>query len=200
MYNKVYLECSDCPIKKNTYFFLPGDVSISSARIKQSDGRGLFEIFEGVKDLGSSLGNLVGSESNETIGFDIAEVVADSVSLIGTSVGSESTENIGIVGKLVGKLIENTAFSAQSYNSSFKLRRIPIYRLIYTVQNEQIMLAEPGVEPIQMKQSEFLDAKHIRLVFFVCHKTSDVISDVDSKLISFLLFLRGKAIYVSNFY
>jgi len=141
--------------------FPSGDVSISSARIKQSDGRGLFEIFEGVKDLGSSLGNLVGSESNETIGFDIAEVVADSVSLIGTSVGSESTENIGIVGKLVGKLIENTAFSGQSYNSSFKLRRIPIYRLIYTVQNEQIMLAEPGVEPIQMKQSEFLDAKHI---------------------------------------
>ena len=153
-------------------------MSFSNAKIKRSDGRGLFEIFEGVKDLGSSLGNLVGSESNETIGFDIAEVVADSVSLIGTSVGSESTENIGIVGKLVGKLIENTAFSAQSYNSSFKLRRIPIYRLIYTVQNEQIMLAEPGVEPIQMKQSEFLDAKHIRPVLFVCHKTSDMIFDL----------------------
>ena len=153
--------------KKKICFCLSGDVSISSARIKRSDGRGFFDnIWEGVTNIGSSIGNLVGSDSNETIGFDITDIVADSVSLIGTSVGSESTENIGIVGKLVGKLIENTAWSAQSYNSSFKWRRIPIYRLIYTVQNEQIMLAEPGVEPIQMKQSEFLDAKHIRLVFF----------------------------------
>ena len=130
-------------------------MSISSARIKRSD-------------------------SWWSTGFDIVGIVTDSVSEIGTALGSESTENIGIVGKLVGKLIENTAFSAQSYNSSFKLRRIPIYGLIYKVQNEQIMLAEPGVEPIQMKRSDFLDAKHIRLVFFVCHKTSDVISDVDS--------------------
>ena len=165
------LECSDCPIKKNICFCLSDDVSISSARKKRSDGFNFW-------DWGTGL---------------VETVVAPLVE-------SETTENLAIVGKLVGKLIENTAFSAQSYNSSFKLRRIPIYRLIYTVQNEQIMLAEPGVEPIQMKQSEFLDAKHIRLVFFVCHKTSDMISDVDSKLISFLLFLRGKAIYVSNFY
>ena len=67
---------------------------------------------------------------------------------------------------LVGKLIVNTAFNAQSYDSSFKLRRLKIYQLIYRVQNEQIMLDEQGVEPIQMKRSEFLDAKHIRLVFF----------------------------------
>ena len=96
----------------------------------------------------------------------VAKPIGDTVETLGSLVGSEFTENIGIVVNLVGKLIENTAFSAQSYDSSFKLRRLSIYRLIYKVQNEQIMLAEPGVEPIQMKQSEFLDAKHIRLVFF----------------------------------
>ena len=56
------------------------------------------------------------------------------------------------------------------------MKRILIYGLIYTVQNEQNMLDQPGVEPIKMKQSEFLDAKHIRPVLFVCHKTSDMIS------------------------
>ena len=122
------------------------------------------------------------------IGFDIWGFGADLVSAIGTSVGSETTENIGIVVKLVGKLIENTAFNAQSSDSAFKLRRVPIYGLIYTVQNEQNMLAEPGVEPIKMKRSEFLNAKHIRLVLFVCHKTSEVISDVHSYLICFVVF------------
>ena len=131
------LECSDCPIKKNICFCLSDDVSISSARKKRSDG---FDIWDWTTGL-------------------VETVVAPLVE-------SESTENLAIVGKLVGKLIENTAFSAQSYNSSFKLRRVPIYGLIYTVQNEQIMLDEQGVEPIQMKRSEFLDAKHIRLVFF----------------------------------
>ena len=146
MYNKVYLECSDCPIKKNICFCLSGNVSISSARINGSDR------------------------------MDILEIGGEIVMGIGILVGSESAENIGIVVKLVGKLIENTAYT-------FKYRRLPVYGLIYTVQNEQIMLAEPGVEPIQMKRSEFLDAKHIRLVFFVCHKTSDMISDLCSKFL-----------------
>ena len=181
----LYLEYSDCPIKKNICFCLSDDVSISSARIKQSDGRGIFSDISGwFGDTVETLGPLIGSESTEnqtenigteTIGI-VGNLVGDTVGTLGSLVGSEFTKNIGIVVKLVGKLIENTAFSTQSYDSSFKLRRIPIYRLIYTVQNEQIMLAEPGVEPIQMNQSEFLDAKHIRLVFFVCHKTSDVIS------------------------
>ena len=147
-------------LKKNICFCLSDDVSISSARKKRSDG---FDIWDWTTGL-------------------VETVVAPLVE-------SESTENLAIVGKLVGKLIENTAFSAQSYNSSFKLRRVPIYGLIYTVQNEQIMLDEQGVEPIQMKRSEFLDTKHIRLVFFVCHKTSDVISDVDSYLTYFFLFV-----------
>ena len=56
--------------------------------------------------------------------------------------------------------------------------RILIYGLIYTVQNKQNMLDQPGVEPIKMKRSEFLDAKHIRPVLFVCHKTSDMIFDL----------------------
>jgi len=112
--------------------FPSDDVSISSARKKRSDGFNFW-------DWGTGL---------------VETVVAPLVE-------SETTENLAIVGKLVGKLIENTAFSSQSYNSSFKLRRVPIYGLIYTVQNEQIMLDEQGVEPIQMKRSEFLDAKHI---------------------------------------
>ena len=178
----LYLEYSDCPIKKNICFCLSDDVSISSARIKQSDGRGIFSDISGwFGDTVETLGPLVGSESTENytenIGAEIVgKLVGDTVGTLGSLVGSESTENIGIVVKLVGKLIENTAFSTQSYDSSFKLRRVPIYSLIYTVQNEQIMLAEKGVEPIQMKRSEFLDAKHNRLVFFVCHKTSNVIS------------------------
>ena len=110
----------------------------------------------------------------------LTKPIGDTVETIGSLVGSEFTENIGIVVNLVGQLIENTALSSQSYDSSFKLRRLSIYRLIYRVQNEQIMLDEQGVEPIQMKRSEFLDAKHIRLVFFVCHKTSDVNSDIGS--------------------
>jgi hypothetical protein len=128
------------------------DVSIVGARIKQFDASDkVFEIW--------------GSASNI-------------VSKVGTAVGSETTENIGIVMQLVGKLIKNTTFSPQSSDSVFKFRRPPIYKMIYAVQNEQDMLAVPGVEPINMKRSEFLDAKHIRLVLFVCHKTSDVISDI----------------------
>ena len=60
------------------------------------------------------------------------------------------------------------------------MKRILIYGLIYTVQNKQNMLDQPGVEPMKMKRSEFLDAKHIRLVLFVCHNTCDVISDLHS--------------------
>ena len=180
-----YLECSDCPIQKNICFCLSDDVSISSARIKQSDGKGIgSDIIGWFGSTVETLGSLVGLESTENIGTEIVgTLVGDTVGTLGSLVGSESTENIGIVVKLVGKLIENTAFSTQSYNSSFKLRRAAIYGLIYTVQNEQIMLAEKGVEPIQMKRSEFLDAKHIRLVFFVCHKTSDMISDLCSKFL-----------------
>ena len=118
------------------------------------------------------------SDASDNV-FDIWGLVSNIVSTVGTRVGSETTENIGIVVKLVGKLIKNTAFSPQSSDSFFEFRRLPIYSLIYAVQNEQDMLAVPGVEPINMKRSEFLNAKHIRLVLFVCHKTCDVISDLD---------------------
>ena len=134
------------------------------------------------------------------IGFDIWGFGADLVSAIGTSVGSETTENIGIVVKLVGKLIENIDFNAHPSDSAFQLRRVPLFGLIYTVQSEQNMLAEPGVEPIKMKRSEFLNAKHIRLVLFVCHKTSEVISDVDSYLICFCCFLMGKIVLCFKFH
>ena len=117
------------------------------------------------------------SDASDNV-FDIWGLVSNIVSTVGTAVGSETTENIGIVMNLVGKLIKNTTFSPQSSDSVFKFRRPPIYKMIYAVQNEQDMLAVPGVEPINMKRSEFLDAKHIRLVLFVCHKTSDVISDI----------------------
>ena len=133
-------------------FCLSDHVSIVGARIKQFDAS-------------DNVFNIWGSASN-------------TVSKVGTAVGSETTENIGIVVKLVGKLIKTTAFSPQSSDGAFKFRRLPIYKMIYAVQNEQDMLAVPGVEPINMKRSEFLDAKHIRLVLFVCHKTSDMISDV----------------------
>ena len=111
---------------------------------------------------------------------DLSDFFSKGVDLLGAIVpkiapdlglGSEISENIAIVVELVGKLVENTAFSSKSSDSSFKLRRLPIYGLIFKVQNEQNMLAEAGVEPIQMKQSEFLDAKHIVSVLFVCHKT-----------------------------
>ena len=118
------------------------------------------------------------SDASDNV-FDIWGLVSNIVSTVGTKFGSETTENIGILVKLVGKLIKNTAFNPQSSDSAFKFRRLPIYSLIYAVQNEQDMLAVPGVEPINMKRSEFLDAKHIRLVLFVCHKTCDVISDLD---------------------
>ena len=114
------------------------------------------------------------------LGFDFAEIAGDVVSAIGTGVGSETTENVGIVVKLVGKLIRCTAFNAQHSKETFSLDKQFIYGLIYTVQNEQNLLKVPGVKQINMKRSEFLDAKHIRLVLFVCHKTSDVISDVHS--------------------
>ena len=117
------------------------------------------------------------------LGFDIAEVTGDVLSAIGTGAGSETTENIGIVVKLVGKLIRCTAFNAQHSKETFPLDKLfTIGQLIYTVQNEQNVLNEPGVKPIHMKRSEFLDAKHIRLVLFVCHKRSDVISNVHSSL------------------
>ena len=128
---------------------------------------------------------------------DLSDFFSKGIDLIGAIVpkiapdlglGSELSENIGILVKLVGKLVENTAFRAKSSDSSFKLRRLPIYGLIFKVQNEQNMLAEPGVEPIQMKQSEFLDAKHIMSVLFVCHKTSDMISDLYLSLICLIYF------------
>ena len=116
--------------------------------------------------------------SNESdLGFGIAEFFGNAVSAIGTGVGSETTENVGIVVKLVGRLIRCTAFNAQHSKENFSLDKQFIYGLIYTVQNKQNMLKVPGVVQINMKQSEFLDAKHIRLVLFVCHKRSDVISD-----------------------
>ena len=113
-------------------------------------------------------------------GFDIAGGIFDIVSEIGSGVGSETTENIGIVMNLIGRLIRCTAFNGQQSIGAFQWDKSFIYGLIYSVQNKQNLLEVPGVEPIKMKRSEFLDAKHIRLVYFVCHKISDVISDVDS--------------------
>ena len=109
--------------------------------------------------------------SNESdLGFDIAELFGDAVSAIGTGAGSETTENAGIVVKLVGRLIRCTAFNAQHSKETFSLNKQFVYGLIYTVQNKQNMLKEPGVIQINMKQSEFLDAKHIRLVFLSVSK------------------------------
>jgi len=133
------------------------------------------------------------SRGMASLGAKVTEIATD------IGFGSEISENIGIVVKLVGKLMEKTAFRAKSSDSSFKLRRLPIYGLIFKVQNEENMLAVPGVEPIQMKQSEFLDAKHIVSVLFVCHKTSDMISDLQLSLIYFCFF-KGKIFCVSNFY
>ena len=112
----------------------------------------------------------------------------------GTASGSETAQNIGIVVELLGELIENTANNAQHSEETFSLDKQFIYGLIYKVQNKQNLLEVPGVKAISMKKSEFLDAKHIRLVLFVCHKRSDVISNVHSSLICFCSFLRDKVI------
>ena len=108
---------------------------------------------------------------------ELSDIILDSVGLVGelvsesgTSAGSETVENIGIVVKLIAKLIDNTAFNAQHSKETFSLNKQFVYGLIYTVQNKQNMLKEPGVIQTNMKRSEFLDAKHIRLVFLSVSK------------------------------
>ena len=101
-------------------------------------------------------------------GFDIAGFIAEGISEIGSGLGSETTENIGIVVKLIGRLMRCTAFNGQQSIGAYSLDKPFIYGRIYSVQNKQNLLEVAGVAPIKMKRSEFLDAKHIRLVLFVC--------------------------------
>jgi hypothetical protein len=106
----------------------------------------------------------------------------------GTASGSETAQNIGIVVELLTELIENTANNAQHSEETFSLDKQFIYGLIYKVQNKQNLLEVPGVVPINMIKSEFLDAKHIRLVLFVCHKRSDLFLMYTHHLFVFVFF------------
>ena len=115
-------------------------------------------------------------------GFTIAGGIGDIVELIGTGIGSETTENIGIVVKLIGRLMKCTAFNGQQSIGAYSLDKPFIYDMIYSVQNKQNLLEVPGVAQIKMKRSEFLDAKHIRLVLFVCEVGKIDIKNNDLKI------------------